>query len=76
MAEQTREQKEMAIKLFTMSMWSAVVIFWILAALFYLEIIPTGQGTLIAICLGVVAIMDVILIKVMVPKMRAGFDNT
>jgi hypothetical protein len=74
MAEQTREQKEAAIKVVSLAMWSAVGMLLVLAVLFYLEIIPSEQGDLIAMGLAGLALLDVIVIKVLTAKMRANLD--
>lgn len=75
MAEQTRAEKEMSITMVSLALWGAIVLFLVVAGLFLFEIIPSGNGTLIAIILCVTAFLNWVLIKVVVGKMQAGLGE-
>jgi hypothetical protein len=76
MTEQTREQKEAAIKMVSLAMWGAIIVLIVLAVLFYSGIIPSESGKLVAMAMVVVAVADVVVVKFLVAKMRAGLDTS
>ena len=72
---QTREEKEMAITMVSLSLWGAIVMFIVAAVLFLMDIIPSNNGVLIGVILLVVAALDWVILKVMVGKMQANLDS-
>jgi len=74
MTEQTRAEKEMAITVVSLALWGAVILFGVVAGLFLLDIIPSGNGLLIGFSLLAVAGLNYVLMKVMVGKMEADLD--
>jgi len=72
---QTREEKEMAITVVSLSLWGAIVMFIVAAVLFLMDIIPSNNGVLIGVILLVVAALDWVILKVMVGKMQANLDS-
>jgi len=74
MTEQTRAEKEMAITVVTITMWGAILLFVAAALVFFLEIIPTGNGMLIGLVLLAIAGFDYFLMKRVVGKMEAELD--
>ena len=71
MTQQTRAEKELAITVVTLSFWGMVILFGVVAGLFLLDIIPSGNGVLIGVILLAVAGFNYLLMKVMVRKMEA-----
>ena len=76
MAEQTREEKEMAITVVSLALWGATLLFIAVGILFFLDIIPSENGMLIGGVLLAVAFLDWIVIKVVVGKMQADLDKS
>jgi len=76
MTDQTREEKEMAITVVSISLWGAVILFGVVAGLFLLDIIPSGNGVIIGLGLLVVAGLNYGLMKVMVGKMEAELEQS
>lgn len=74
MTEQTREEKEMAITVLSLALWSAVIMFGVVAGLFLIEIIPSDHGVIIGVGLLAVAGLNYVLMKVMVGKMEADLE--
>ena len=74
MTEQTRAEKELAITVVSLSFWGMVILFGVVAGLFLLDIIPSGNGVLIGAILLAVAGFNYLLMKVMVRKMEADLD--
>lgn len=74
MTEQTREEKELAITVVSMSLWGMVILFGVVAGLFLLDIIPSGNGVLIGLILLAAAGFNYVLMRVMVGKMEADLD--
>jgi hypothetical protein len=74
MTEQTREEKELAITVVVLSFWGMVILFGVVAGLFLLDIIPSGNGVLIGLCLLAAAGFNYVLMRVMVGKMEADLD--
>ena len=75
MTNQTREEKEMAITVVSLAMWSVIILFVAAAILFLMDIIPSNNGVLIGGILLAVAVLDWIVMKVMIGKMQAGLDS-
>jgi len=75
MAEQTREEKEQMIQLVSLAMWGAVMLFAVLAVLFYLNIIESEKGKLVGFGLGLFAVMDVFLARRVIGTMRESLGN-
>ena len=76
MTQQTREEKEMAITVVSLALWGGVILFGVVAGLFLLDIIPSGNGVLIGAILLAVAGLNYVLMKVMVGKMEADLDGS
>jgi len=74
MTELTPTEKEKAIKLVEIAMWSAVLTFIVLACFYYLDIIESSNGKLMAIAFLDVAIFDVFCVKYMTVKMRVNLN--
>ena len=74
MTEQTRAEKEMAITVVSLSLWGMVILFGVVAGLFLLDIIPSGNGVIIGLGLLAVAGFNYILMRVMTRKMEADLD--
>ena len=64
----------MAITVVSLALWGAVIMFGVVAGLFLLDIIPSGNGLLIGLGLLAVAGLNYVLMKVMVGKMEADLD--
>jgi len=75
MVEQMREEKERAIQLVSLAMWGAVMLFAVLVVLFYLNIFESEQGKLVGFGLGLLAVMDVFLVRRLIGTMRASLGN-
>ncbi len=75
MVEQMREEKERAIQLVSLAMWGAVMLFTVLVVLFYLNIFESEQGKLVGFGLGLLAVMDVFLVRRLIGTMRASLGN-
>ncbi len=73
--EQTREEKELAITVVTLSFWGMVILFGVVAGLFLLDIIPTDHGVIIGVVLLAIAGLNYLLMKIMVGKMEADLEN-
>lgn len=76
MTEQTRAEKELAITVVALSFWGMVILFGVVAGLFFLDIIPSGNGVLIGLILLAASGFNYVLMRVMVRKMEADLDNT
>jgi uncharacterized membrane-anchored protein len=76
MTQQTRAEKELAITVVTLSFWGMVILFGVVAGLFLLDIIPSGNGVLIGLILLAVAGFNYVLMKKMVGKMEADLDES
>ena len=76
MTEQTKEEQEFALKMVSFSMKSAIVIFIVLAVVFYFEIIPVANNKLIAFAFLGLAFMDVFILKFMTARMRRKIDQS
>lgn len=76
MTEQTREEKELAITVLSLSLWGAVILFCVAAGLFLLDIIPSANGVFIGLGLLAVAGLNFVLMKVMVGKMEAELEQS
>lgn len=74
MTEQTHEEKELAITVVSLSLWGMVILFGVVAGLFLLDIIPSGNGVLIGLILLAAAGFNYVLMRVMVGKMEADLD--
>lgn len=75
MTEQTRAEKEMAITVVSLALWGATLLFIAVGILFFLDIIPSGNGPLIGGIMFAIAALDWIIIKVVVGKMQAELDD-
>ncbi len=75
MTEQTREEKELAITVVSLSLWGMVILFGVVAGLFLLDIIPSGNGIIIGVALLAVSGFNYVLMKVMVGKMEADLED-
>lgn len=76
MTEQTREEKELAITVVSLALWGGVILFGVVAGLFLLDIIPSGNGVLIGVILLAVAGLNYVLMRVMVGKMEADLNGS
>ena len=76
MTESTKEQQEQTLKIFSLAMKGAIVLFVALATLFYFEVIPSVNNKLIAFVLLGVAFMDVFLLRFKTAKMRREIDGS
>ena len=76
MTEQTRDEKEMAITVVSLSLWGAVILFGVVAGLFLLDIIPSANGVIIGLILLAIAGLNYLIMKVMVGKMEVDLDNS
>ena len=76
MTEQTRDEKEMAITVVSLSLWGAVILFGVVAGLFLLDIIPSANGVIIGLILLAIAGLNYLIMKVMVGKMEADLENS
>ncbi len=75
MTQQTREEKELAITVVSLSLWGMVILFGVVAGLFLLDIIPSGNGIIIGVALLAVSGFNYVLMKVMVGKMEADLED-
>lgn len=75
MTEPAREQQEVGIERFKRLYLGGAVLFVVLAALFYFDIVPFGDGRFAAMWLGAGAVVNVLTVLFMVPRMRANLDK-
>lgn len=75
MTEQSREEKEMAITVVSLTLWGAIILFGVVAGLFLTDTIPSTNGVIIGLILLAIAGFNFLLMKRMVRKMEADLEN-